>query len=253
MNISIITATYNAAATLSANLHCVRNQTVAVEHILIDGASTDATLEIARTQGLHLAQLVSEPDQGIYDAMNKGIALAQGEIVGILNADDLYPSTETLARVKRLFDDPAIDGCYGDLCYIKGGVGTGEPVKVTRYWKSGAYRPEGFYWGWMPPHPTFFVRRSVYERFGAFNLALGTAADYEIMLRFLLKYRIRVAYLPEVLVHMRVGGASNASLKARLAANRNDRKAWDVNGLRPYPWTIPLKPLRKIPQFFLRP
>lgn len=253
MDISIITATYNAAATLSANLDCIRNQTVPVEQILIDGGSTDATLEIARTQGTHLAQVVSEPDQGIYDAMNKGIALAHGEIIGILNADDLYPAADTLAKVAAVFADPTVEACYGDLCYVKGGVSPDEPVKVTRYWKSGAYRPESFYRGWMPPHPTFFVRRSVYERFGTFNLALGTAADYEIMLRFLLKHRIRVAYLPEVLVHMQVGGASNASLKARLAANRNDRKAWTVNGLHPAFWTIPLKPLRKIPQFFCKP
>ncbi len=105
----------------------------------------------------------------------------------------------------------------------------------------------------MPPHPTFFVRRSVYEKYGAFNIALGSAADYELMLRFLVKHRISAAYIPEVLVKMRVGGVSNASLKNRLTANRMDRRAWEVNGLKPYPWTLLMKPLRKLPQYFHKP
>jgi glycosyltransferase len=124
---------------------------------------------------------------------------------------------------------------------------------IVRYWCSGTFQPQKFYWGWMPPHPTFYLRRSVYEKYGLFNLELGSAADYEIMLRFLLKHRIRVAYIPEVMVHMRTGGTSNASVGNRLRANRMDRKAWEVNGLRPYPWTLPAKPLRKIPQWFVRP
>jgi glycosyltransferase len=129
----------------------------------------------------------------------------------------------------------------------------GDSFKIVRYWQSGPYNPKKFYHGWMPPHPTFFVRRSVYEKYGLFNIDLGTAADYELMLRFLLKHRTRCTYIPEVLVCMRVGGASNRSLAARLKANRMDRKAWEVNGLRPYPWTIAMKPLRKIPQWWCRP
>ena len=126
-------------------------------------------------------------------------------------------------------------------------------IKVVRYWRSGEFDSQKFYWGWMPPHPTFFVRRSVYERYGLFNLAMGTAADYEMMLRLLVKHRISCAYLPEILVQMRTGGASNVSWKSRIEANRMDRKAWEVNGLKPYPWTMMMKPLRKVGQWVARP
>jgi len=265
--ISIITATWNAAATLPDNLACIAGQTTPVEHLLIDGASTDGTLEMIKEycsapltpHPSRLTRFISEPDQGIYDAMNKGIALATGEIIGILNADDFYADNTVLAKVARVFEDPAIGACYGDLLYVSQ-IPDASPLTpdasgftVKRYWKSGVFAPRKFYWGWMPPHPTFFVRRSVYERFGTFNLALGTAADYEIMLRFLLRHRIKLAYIPEILVKMRVGGASNASVNNRLKANRNDRKAWEVNGLTPAPWTLAMKPLRKLPQWWLRP
>ena len=125
--------------------------------------------------------------------------------------------------------------------------------RIKRYWRAGDYDAGRFYWGWMPPHPTFFVRRSVYEKHGLFNLELGSAADYELMLRFLLKNNVSTAYIPEVLVKMRMGGKSNASFMNRYRANRNDKLAWEVNGLRPYPWTFMLKPLRKIPQYIKRP
>ena len=260
-SISIITATLNAASTLANNLQCIQEQSISVEHLLIDGGSFDTTLDIAKSQGQHLKVIVSESDSGIYDAMNKGISFANGDIIGILNADDLYASESILEEIQKVFRNPEVDACYGDLEYVRSRL-NGQALdpnifdknsfQTIRYWKSGGLSPHKFYSGWMPPHPTFFVRRSVYEKYGLFNLDLGTAADYEIMLRFLLKHRIKTIYIPEVLVKMRVGGASNRSLKARLAANRNDRKAWEVNGLKPYPWTIPLKPLRKIPQYFLK-
>jgi glycosyltransferase len=257
MKISIITATYNASATLADNLLCIGGQSLAVEHLLIDGQSTDGTLAIAEKQGGHLVKIVSEPDLGIYDAMNKGISLASGEIIGILNADDLYSSSYTLRKIEEVFKDPSVDACYGDLVYVKGVYNGQESIrdkfKVLRYWKSGHFNPLKFYWGWMPPHPTFFVRRSLYEKYGVFNLDLGSAADYELMLRFIFKHRINVAYIPEVLVKMRVGGVSNASLANRLRANQMDRKAWEVNDLKPYPWTLWMKPLRKLPQWWQRP
>lgn len=273
-SITIITATYNAAAALEDNLTCIRRQTahanygagLQVEHLLIDGGSKDGTLDIikaycaesARHAGSSIVpRFISEPDRGIYDAMNKGIKMAQGEIVGILNADDFYASPDVLVKVAKTFEDPAVEACYGDLCYVSQGTGReaqGEDAfAIVRYWKSGGYHPSRFYWGWMPPHPTFFVRRSVYEKKGLFNLALGSAADYEIMLRFVLRHEIKLAYIPEVLVKMRVGGVSNATVGNRLKANHNDRKAWDVNGLKPYPWTLFLKPIRKIPQWWSRP
>jgi glycosyltransferase len=253
--ISIITATFNAAATVADCLRSVASQTHPAEHIIIDGASTDSTLETVRRISPR-SRILSQPDRGIYDAMNKGIALATGEVIGILNADDFYADPDVLERVAAVFADSTVDVCYGDLEYIASsgeGLEAGlPPFKVVRYWKSGTYTPGSLCWGWMSPHPTFFVRRCVYERYGKFRLDMGSAADYELMLRLLLKQGLRAAYIPEVLVRMRVGGASNRSLAARLAANRMDRRAWEVNKLKPYPWTFMMKPLRKVGQYFLR-
>lgn len=247
-SISIITATYNAAATIQNCLDCVQQQSVTAEHILIDGKSDDSTLRIINDFRKNLSHVISEPDKGIYDGMNKGLQLAKGDIVGILNADDFYPAKDTLSRVVQAFKNPLIDACYGDLLYVDGQDST----KIIRNWRSGAFDPQKFYWGWMPPHPTFFVRRSVYEKYGLFNMDLGSAADYEIMLRFLVKHKIQATYIPEVLVKMRTGGVSNASVKNRLSANRMDRKAWAVNGLSPYPGTLWMKPMRKIGQWILK-
>jgi glycosyltransferase len=211
----------------------------------MDGGSADPTLDIAYRYGNQL-RIYSEPDRGIYDAMNKGIEMARGDIIGILNADDYYPTRDVLSRVEEAFEDESVQACYGDLVYVD----EKDTSKVKRYWKAGEYDAKKFYSGWMPPHPTFFVRASVYEKYGLFNLELGTAADFELMLRFLLKHEIKAAYVPMVMVHMRTGGASNASVSNRLAANRNDRKAWQVNGLKPYPWTFTMKPLRKVGQWW---
>lgn len=244
--ISIITATYNSALTIRDCLNSVRAQQATAEHIIIDGLSNDETPEIIKTYP-HISKVISERDLGIYDAMNKGISVAKGDVIGFLNSDDYYAHSEVLKNVIDVFEDNTIDSCYGDLVYF-------DPVdttKIVRNWKSGHYHERRFYWGWMPPHPTFFVRRSIYEKYGGFNLNLGSSADYELMLRFLVKHKICTAYLPEVLVRMRAGGVSNVSLRNRLKANRMDRYAWDVNGLKPYPWTTYLKPLSKIMQFFM--
>lgn len=262
LKISIITATFNAATTIRDCLESVQNQShPRVEHIIIDAASSDTTPDILQEYKADLSQIISEPDKGIYDGMNKGLRLATGDIVGLLNGDDYYPSDDVLAKVGQVFERENVDTCYGDLVYIAedndGLLSTVQGLgykgdRVVRYWKSGAYDPRKFYWGWMPPHPTFFVRRDVYEKYGLFNLELGSAADYEIMLRFLIKYRVKAAYIPEVLVKMRTGGVSTASVKNRLAANRMDRKAWQVNGLKPYPWTLWMKPMRKVGQWFVK-
>jgi glycosyltransferase len=177
--------------------------------------------------------------------MNKGIKMAAGEIIGILNADDIYAHDQVLAHVARILSNPDIDCCYGDLKYVD----KENSNRVVRYWRSGKYLPRKFYWGWMPPHPTFFARKKFYDKFGSFNQKLGSSADYELMLRFLLKNKLKAEYIPEVMVHMRTGGRSNIFLKNRFVANRMDRQAWRVNDLTPYPWTIICKPLRKIPQF----
>ncbi len=243
--LSLITATFNAEKTLAHNIRCVAQQSIAVEHVIVDGGSKDDTMKVVEAHREHLAQVVSEPDDGLYDAMNKGIRMVTGDVVGILNADDFYPSDHVLERVRAQFDDPDVGACYGDLWYVD----EHDTDKVTRRWQAGAFERNKFYWGWMPPHPTFFVRRELYDQFGDFNLTLGSAADYELMLRFLLRHGVKARYVPEVLVHMRAGGVSNASVSNRLAANRMDRQAWRVNGLRPYPWTIAAKPLRKVLQW----
>ena len=246
---SLVTSTYNAADSISDCIESVINQNIDVEHIIVDGASNDNTMEIVNKYKEYLSHVVSAPDDGIYDAMNKGLKLATGDIVGLLNADDYYPSNDVLEKVSRVFENSSVEACYGDLVYVD----NSDIERIVRYWKTGNYNPDKFYWGWMPPHPTLFVRRSVYEKYGVFKPELGTAADYEIMLRFLLKHKINVSYIPEILVKMRVGGVSNVSLMNRIAANRMDRKAWQVNGLTPYPWTLWAKPIRKIGQWFRRP
>lgn len=256
-SLSIITPVRNGAATIRECVASVKKQTLPVEHIIVDGASTDGTVELARRLSPE-ARIVSEPDRGIYDAMNKGILRSSGEIVGILNSDDFYPSPDLLAKVAAAFEDPRVDACYGDLLCVQEIPEPPSPAhpdrfRGVRYWRSGSFTEQSFYWGWMPPHPAFFLRRRCYQEFGLYRNDLGTAADYELMLRMLLKHRVAAAYLPETLVWMRSGGASNARLASRLKANLMDRKAWQVNGLTPYPWTLSLKPLRKLPQWLLGP
>jgi glycosyltransferase len=245
MTISIITATYNSAATVRDTLSCVASQEYPfIEHIIVDGVSEDNTLDIVN-EFPHIAKVISEKDNGIYDAMNKGVQLATGDVIGILNSDDFYTNPTILSKVAAAFSDPAVEAVYGDLQYVK----LNDVQVVTRTWKSGGFQQKNLYYGWMPPHPTFFVRRHIYEKCGLFNTTLRSAADYELMLRVLLKYNATVQYIPEVLVKMRAGGMSNASLKNRFRANREDALAWKLNNLKPFFFTTWLKPLRKILQF----
>ncbi|RUM36210.1 MAG: glycosyltransferase [Desulfobulbus sp.] len=251
VDISLITATLNSADTLADCLESVIKQNLCVEHIVVDGGSDDETLAIACQYSGHLSHVIPGPDKGIYDAMNKGITACSSEVVGILNSDDFYPSDDILSKISSLFENPEIQACYGDLVYVDRAENGVE--RICRYWRAGPYRgAKQFYYGWMMPHPTLFVRRSVYEQYGMFNLEMGTAADYELMIRLFVKNRINVEYLPRVIVHMRAGGVSNASLGNRFRANRMDRKAWKVNGLKPYFWTLSLKPVRKIGQWVFR-
>jgi glycosyltransferase involved in cell wall biosynthesis len=248
MKISIITATYNSAATISDTLASVREQDHPdIEHIIVDGRSVDKTLEIVSGFS-HIGKVISERDKGIYDAMNKGVRLATGDVIGILNSDDIYTGPSVLSTVAAAFRDPRVMTCYADLQYVQ----ADNLNRTIRTWKSGPFRKRNFYNGWMPPHPTFFVRSSVYEQVGLFNLALRSAADYEIMLRILLKYGISSHYIPQVLVKMRAGGMSNASFGNRLRANKEDRLAWKLNDLRPHVFTLYMKPIRKITQFIIK-
>ncbi len=245
MKISIITVAKNAGETIAGTLNSVALQTWQdIEHIVIDGVSADHTLEVVSSFP-HVSIVKSEADSGLYFAMNKGIALATGDIVGILNADDLYASNDVLEKIANLFEKTSCDVAYGNLVYV-----TRDNLSdIRRYWKSGTYTQASFYRGWSPPHPTFFVRRSVYLQYGCFNTRFKMAADYELMLRFLLKNKLKAAYLNEVMVKMRLGGLSNRSVRLRLLANQEDRLAWAVNGLKPHLFTLILKPLTKLIQF----
>lgn len=247
MKITLLTPAYNSAATLRDTLESIAAQRYPdLEYILIDGASTDGTADLVTEYGDLATIFRSEPDRGIYDAMNKGLRLATGDVIGILNSDDFYAGPEVLRKVAAAFADPSVDTLYGDLQYVD----ALRTERVVRHWRAGGYRRSKFLFGWMPPHPTFFVRRRCYEQFGLFDLDLRSAADYELMLRFLYKERCSAHYLPEVMVKMRTGGQSNASLRHRLRANREDALAWRKNGLRPYFFTTWLKPLRKVGQYF---
>jgi glycosyltransferase involved in cell wall biosynthesis len=249
LKVTILTVVFNGEKTLRACIDSVLGQDFSnLEYIVIDGASTDNTLAIARSYGNKIYKIISEPDHGIYDAMNKGIAHATGDIIGILNADDIYADSSVISDVISKFEEENSEGVYGDLVYIDNQI-TQNPV---RKWISGKYRKGIFLWGWMPPHPSFFLRKKCYDDFGNFRLDLGSAADYELMLRMIHINSIAVSYLPRTLVKMSMGGASNQSLANRIKANANDRKAWKVNNTSPFFFTLLLKPLRKIVQFLDR-
>lgn len=246
MKVSIITVVYNGVATLASCIESVLAQDYDdIEYIIIDGNSTDGTIELIQSYSNKIHKLVSEPDKGIYDAMNKGIGSASGEVIGILNADDFYASSSVITDVVEALKSSGSDGVYGDLDYVNAMA----DLKVTRKWVSGPYKINAFLNGWMPPHPAFFVKKYCYEKYGNFRLDMGSAADYEFMLRIIHKAGIKLVYIPKVLVKMRVGGVSNSTIKNRLAANQNDRKAWKINNLKPRFYTLLLKPLRKIIQF----
>lgn len=217
MKITIITVAFNAAETIADTLRSVANQTYPdIEHILIDGASRDGTMAVVKEHGKHLAKCISEPDRGIYDAMNKGIALATGDIVGFLNADDFYASSRSLEAIVSAFRDHDIEACYGNLLYVK----KNDPSSIVRYWRSSSYEKDSFRRGWCPPHPTFFVRRKVYEEHGGFSLDFKIAADIEIMFRLLEVNCIRSVHIPETIIKMRTGGESNKSLANIILQNR---------------------------------
>jgi glycosyltransferase involved in cell wall biosynthesis len=247
MKISVITATYNCAATIEDCLRSVASQSHGDrEHIIIDGASTDGTADILRRTSD--VRFVSEPDRGIYDALNKGIAAASGEIIGFLHADDLYADDKVLEAIAGAFEDPAVDAVYGDLVYVQ----KADTRRVVRYWRSSPFRPSRLAQGWMLPHPTLYLRRSVYERFGGFDLSYRIAADYDFMLRVLGQIEGKIVYLPRVLVRMRVGGESNRSLRNIMRKSAEDLRALRSNGVGGL-LTLMLKNGSKLGQFIRRP
>jgi glycosyltransferase involved in cell wall biosynthesis len=246
MKVSIITISYNNAETIEDTILSVINQDYKnIEYIIVDGVSKDNTLEIANNYKSQIATIVSEKDNGIYDALNKGISLATGDIIGMIHADDLYANNTVISDIVNTFTKNDVDAVYADLNYVD----RFDTSKTIRKWKSGEYKHGIFFKGWMPPHPTFFVKKSCYEKYGTFNLKLKSSADYELMLRMIHVNKIKLAYLPKLVVKMRAGGQSNVSLLNRIRGNKEDHLAWELNGLKPKMFTLIRKPLSKLIQY----
>ena len=236
---------WNNAKTIKDAINSVLNQSYKdIEYIIIDGASTDGTIEIVQSYGDKI-KFISEKDNGLYDAMNKGIRMATGDVVGILNSDDFYASDKILQIVADEFLKGNIDSVYANLEYID----ANDPKRVIRYWRSKKYQEGLFRSGWHPAHPTFFVKKEIYEKYGVFDLSFKIAADYELMLRFFEKYKIISSYVDEVFVKMRIGGESNKSIKNIIKANMESYMAWKANVLYINPLRFLLKPFSKIIQF----
>ena len=248
MRFSILTVTWNRAATLGDALDSLAAQTHGIyEHIVQDGGSTDGTLALLAARPDLRRHVVSARDGGIYDALNRALARATGDVVGVLHSDDLYAHPHVLERVAARFAETGADAVYGDLDY----VAADDPARVIRHWRSGAYDPARLRRGWMPPHPALFLRRSVIDRWGGYDTRYRIAADYDTVLRYFGKGGISAAWLPEVLVKMRVGGESNRSLGRILRKSREDLRALRSNGVGGI-GALAAKNLSKVPQFFLK-
>jgi len=248
MKISIVTAVFNRVETVADALRSVESQSYRnIEHIIQDGGSVDGTLDVIRRSEASVPHFVSEPDSGIYDAINKGISRASGEIIGLMHSDDFFAHDKVLERIVEAFSNPAVDGVYGDLDYVSA-VNT---KKTVRRWRSGIYSRDRLRRGWMPPHPTLYLRREVFDLWGLYDTSMSISADYEAMLRYLVKGNIRLAYIPEVLVKMRVGGESNRSLSRVLQKSQEDYTAlrrYGVGGI----GTLMAKNFSKLEQFLPR-
>lgn len=257
MKISIITVCFNSASTIRDTLDSVLGQTYAdIEHIIVDGKSTDGTVDIIRQyESRYQGKLrwISEPDGGIYDAMNKGIFLAAGDIIGFLNADDYYQDNGVTRDIGQAFSaHPEIDAIHGNLSYIN------TNRQIVRTWMGTEYVSGAFQRGWNPAHPTFYCKRSCFDSYGAFDPSIGSAADFELMLRFIERYHICTLHLNRSMVFMRIGGSSTASIKAVLRNTAENQQAFHQNNLR-CPWYYPmwrllvkLRTIKKPLQYFIQ-
>jgi glycosyltransferase involved in cell wall biosynthesis len=246
MKVSIITVTFNSEKFLADCINSVARQNYKnIEHIIIDGKSTDGTLKIIKQHSKHISYWRSETDKGMYDAINKGLKMATGDIIGILNSDDMFASADSVRSIVDCFETTNTDSVYGNLVYVD----ASNAQKVIRYWKGIAYKRSRFRYGWMPAHPTFYMRRELLEKYGFYENHYFTAADYEFMARYLFLHKVSSQYIDAMLVKMRCGGISNITLKSRIRANRRDFLAMKKNKI-PFSFAVSiLKPLIKIPQF----
>ena len=250
MKISVVTASYNSAATIADTLRSIASQTYRnIEHLVIDGGSKDTTVQIVHALGAPDLKVVSEPDRGIYDAMNKGLAMATGDVVGFLNSDDVYADERVLERVAQAFDDPQVDAVYGDIVF----VAEQDTSRVVRLWTSRPYTPGLCSSGWMPPHPSLYVRRAVYEKHGGYDLDFPAAADFEMALRLLDIEHLTSAYVPAVQVRMRMGGQSTRSIRNIISGSREVSRACRKHGLPGGVRFAVKRLLAKVPQFLQRP
>ncbi len=248
MKISIITCSYNAVDTIEETIKSVLFQKDAdIEYIVIDGLSDDGTAGIIKKYSDKIYKFISEKDSGIYNAMNKGIKLAEGDIVGFLNADDVYFNEKVINEVIKVFENEKVDSVYGDLIYV-----FEDNNKIKRHWKSGDYNINNFKRGWMPPHPSFFVKSDVYEKYGGFNENYKISADYELMVRLLYKNKISTFYLPEILVKMKTGGISNKISQTfkRLKEDYDIMKKYNLSGFAGELGVMFKKRFYKINQYF---
>lgn len=247
VSISLITITLNCRGVIKDCLDSVVKQHGSpCEHIVVDGASTDGTLDIVRGFG-HLTEVISEPDDGIYDALNKGVRRVSGDIVGFLHSDDLLAHPDVLTRITEAFEDPEVDAVYGDLVYVDA-VNTD---CVIRLWRAGEFQPRCLRRGWMPPHPTLYVRRHWFERLGGFDTRYRIAGDYDFILRLFSQPDFKAVYLPGVMVKMRQGGSSNESLRQIVLKTREDYAALRRSGVGGF-MSLFSKNFRKVHQFFIR-
>lgn len=249
MKFSIITVCYNSERYLASAMESVLSQTYPdIEYLVIDGNSKDRSVDIIKSFEPRFSgrlQFISEKDDGIYDAMNKGLARATGDVVGFLNSDDVFENREVIQHYADVFSSQDVAAVFADLTYVR----PEDLNSIVRRWRSGCLPKSRMLWGWHPAHPTFYVKREIYSRFGTFDTRFRIAADYELMLRFIQKYKISCAYLDRRTVRMRLGGASNASFRNIVKANRESTRSWEYNNLSANPLTIPLKIMRKLAQF----
>lgn len=246
--ISIITVCYNSEATIRQTIESVISQDYEkIQYIIIDGGSTDQTLKIIKQFPEAVDKCVSEPDRGVYDAMNKGISQANGDLIAFLNADDIYAYPQAVRDMVNLIINDKVDAAYADLMYVD----RYKDNKIVRKWKTGPYKTDAFRYGWVPPHPTFFCKKSVYKELGVFDTNFEVAADFELMLRFIEKNSLKTAYLPRYLVKMRTGGKAN-QVPGIARGNRDILRAFSKHKIKPSPLYFLIKPVTKALQYILK-
>jgi glycosyltransferase involved in cell wall biosynthesis len=249
LTISIITVVRNNAATVRESIESVLNQNYPIEYLIVDGGSTDGTLDIINEYTSKVKKIISEPDNGVYDAINKGLRIASGDILGIIHSDDIYENNEVIPTIMNEFESTKVDSVFADLVYVK----REDPDKIVRYYNSSSFNPDKFVYGWMPAHPTFFVRRTFYDKYGLFKTDYKIAADFELLARFLGKHKLSYKYLPKVIIRMRTGGISTSSLKSNWTLNREIIRACKENSIETNMLKVYSKYFIKVFQLIQRP